>query len=62
VSLALLALLLGPEGPLAVGAAVATAGLLARAAHRRLGGLTGDVLGAGVEAALFAALVVLSAG
>ena len=62
VSLALAALLLGPVGPLAVGAAVAAAGLLARAAHRRLGGLTGDVLGAGVETAVFAALVVLSAG
>jgi adenosylcobinamide-GDP ribazoletransferase len=41
---------------------VLAAGLLARHAHRRLGGLTGDVLGAGVEVALLAALVVLSAG
>ncbi|MFC3688094.1 adenosylcobinamide-GDP ribazoletransferase [Aquipuribacter hungaricus] len=52
----------GPRGPLAVGLAVLAAGLLARHAHRRLGGLTGDVLGAGVEVALLAALVVLSAG
>lgn len=51
----------GPGGPLAVGAAVVAAGVLARAAHRRLGGLTGDVLGAGVETGLLAALVVLSA-
>ena len=62
LALAVVALVLGPAGPLAVGAAVLAAGLLARAAHRRLGGLTGDVLGAGVEAALLAALVVLSAG
>ena len=55
VLLALVALLLlGPAGPLAVGAAVAAAALVARTAHRRLGGLTGDVLGAGVETALLA--------
>jgi len=52
----------GPSGPLAVGGAVLAAGVLARHAHRRLGGLTGDVLGAGVEVALLAGLVVLSAG
>lgn len=62
VVLALVGLLVGPEGPLAVGAAVLAAAALARHAHRRLGGLTGDVLGAGVETALLAALVVLSAG
>ena len=52
----------GPRGPLAVGLAVLAAAALARHAHRRLGGLTGDVLGAGVEVALLAALVVLSTG
>lgn len=62
VLLATAALLVGLVGPLVVAAAVAAAGLVARAAHRRLGGLTGDVLGAGVETALLAALVVLSAG
>lgn len=45
----------------AVLAAPAAAGLLAAHAHRRLGGLTGDVLGAGVEVALLAALLVLTA-
>ncbi len=52
--------LAGGRGTLAVGLAVLAAGGLARHAHRRLGGLTGDVLGAGVECALLAALVVLS--
>ncbi len=54
-------LVAGAAGALASGAAVGAAALLARTAHRRLGGLTGDVLGAGVEVALLAALVVLSA-
>lgn len=61
--LALVALLsVGPAGALAVSAGVLAAGALAVHASRRLGGLTGDVLGAGVEVALLAALVVLSAG
>jgi len=55
-------LVAGPRGPLAVGLAVLAAAALARHAHRRLGGLTGDVLGAGVEVALLTALVVLSTG
>ncbi|GMA89020.1 adenosylcobinamide-GDP ribazoletransferase [Angustibacter aerolatus] len=47
-------------GPLATAtAAVAALGLLARC-RARLGGVTGDVLGAAVEVALTAALVVLS--
>ena len=48
-------------GALAVGAALAAAGLLLRRAVRRLGGITGDVLGAGVELGTAAALLVLSA-
>ncbi|MGJ7440453.1 adenosylcobinamide-GDP ribazoletransferase [Aquipuribacter sp. MA13-6] len=60
--LALLGLVLaGPVAALAVLAAVVAAGALASHAHRRLGGLTGDVLGAGVEVALLAALAVLTA-
>ena len=55
-------LVAGPRGPLAVGLAVLGAAALASHAHRRLGGLTGDVLGAGVEVALLTALVVLSTG
>lgn len=51
----------GWVGVVAVGAAAGAAGLLAWHASRRLGGLTGDVLGAGVEVALLAALVVLTA-
>jgi adenosylcobinamide-GDP ribazoletransferase len=61
--LALVGLLtMGPVGALAVGAGVLAAGALAVHASHRLGGLTGDVLGAGVEVALLAALVVLTAG
>lgn len=40
--------------------AVGAAGLLARRAVRRLGGVTGDVLGAGVEVAFTTVLVVLA--
>lgn len=51
----------GAAAALAVPAAVLAAAALARYAHRRLDGLNGDVLGACVEVALLAALVVLSA-
>ncbi|MFC6152281.1 adenosylcobinamide-GDP ribazoletransferase [Nocardioides yefusunii] len=47
---------------LAALAAVATVLVLVRHTTRRLGGVTGDVYGAGVELALTALLVVLSAG
>lgn len=43
-------------GPLCVVVALLGAGLVLRTAVRRLGGMTGDVLGAGVEVALAAAL------
>jgi len=70
LGLAVLAAGLGaPEGPAAAlrGAAAVAAGLgaaalLLRHCRRRLGGTTGDVLGALVEAATTAALVVLAAG
>jgi adenosylcobinamide-GDP ribazoletransferase len=44
----------------AVAAVAVAVGLLVRRVHRRLGGVTGDVLGAGVELALAAALVALA--
>ncbi|MEV4056243.1 adenosylcobinamide-GDP ribazoletransferase [Amycolatopsis sp. NPDC049688] len=47
------------RGPLAVLLAYATAGALLLRCTRRLGGVTGDVLGAGVEAAVAAALLAL---
>lgn len=46
--------------PLAVVVGLAAAGVLLRRCVRRLGGVTGDVLGACVEIALTAALVVLA--
>ncbi|GAB2975447.1 adenosylcobinamide-GDP ribazoletransferase [Amycolatopsis acidiphila] len=45
------------RGPVAVAAGYAVAGLLLRRCTRRLGGITGDVLGACVEAATAAALL-----
>jgi adenosylcobinamide-GDP ribazoletransferase len=50
------------QGPAAVGAAVVVALLLVRHAVRRFGGITGDVLGACVEAATTVALLVLVLG
>jgi adenosylcobinamide-GDP ribazoletransferase len=47
--------------PLALAAAVGGCGLLLARCVRRLGGVTGDVMGACVEAAFTAALVVLAA-
>jgi adenosylcobinamide-GDP ribazoletransferase len=48
------------RGPLAVAIAYATAGVLLIRCTRRLGGVTGDVLGAGVEVAVAAALLALA--
>ena len=50
------------HGPVAVLAGLATAGLLTRHAVRRLGGVTGDVLGACVETAATITLLTLSLG
>jgi adenosylcobinamide-GDP ribazoletransferase len=47
-------------GPLAVAVALVGAGLLLRQVLRRIGGVTGDVLGAVTETAVTVALVVLS--
>jgi adenosylcobinamide-GDP ribazoletransferase len=48
-------------GPAALGAGLLTAGVVLGRAVRRLGGITGDVLGAVVETASTAALVALAA-
>jgi adenosylcobinamide-GDP ribazoletransferase len=50
-----------PQGLLAVGLAGLVAGATTWRATRRFGGITGDVLGAGVELASAAALLVLAA-
>jgi adenosylcobinamide-GDP ribazoletransferase len=50
------------QGPLAAVAAVAAVLLLVRHAVRRLGGITGDVIGAAVEVATTVALVGLTLG
>ncbi|WP_433325660.1 adenosylcobinamide-GDP ribazoletransferase [Spirillospora sp. CA-294931] len=50
-----------PYGPVAVLAGLASALLLLRHAVRRLGGITGDVMGALVETATTTALIVLAA-
>ncbi|MCR6488823.1 adenosylcobinamide-GDP ribazoletransferase [Amycolatopsis sp. OK19-0408] len=47
------------RGPLAVALAYAAAGVLLRRCTKRLGGVTGDVLGAGVEVGVAAALLAL---
>jgi adenosylcobinamide-GDP ribazoletransferase len=49
------------RGPLAVAAGYAAAAVLLTRCVRRLGGITGDVLGAGVEVAVAAALLALAA-
>lgn len=64
VGMALVALAMGAPwwlGALANAVGLGAAGLLLGRCVRRLGGVTGDVLGACVEVALTAALVVLSA-
>ena len=50
------------QGPLAVAVAAALVIALSAHTHRRLGGMTGDVLGAANEVAVTAALAVLAAG
>jgi adenosylcobinamide-GDP ribazoletransferase len=53
---------LGPLGPVGVLAAIVVGELLTRRCVRRLGGVTGDVLGAVCEVAVAMALVVFAAG
>ncbi|KQP26696.1 adenosylcobinamide-GDP ribazoletransferase [Aeromicrobium sp. Leaf272] len=48
------------HGLAAAAAALVVLGLLLRRAHRRIGGVTGDVMGAGIELTLATVLVVLS--
>lgn len=50
------------QGPVAVAVALGVVVLLLRRCHRVLGGVTGDVMGAGIEVALCGLLVVLSGG
>ena len=57
---AIVAVLGGPRGLVAVAAAHLLAVLVARLAHARLGGITGDVLGASVEIATTVSLLGLS--
>jgi adenosylcobinamide-GDP ribazoletransferase len=52
--------LIGPRGLLAVGCAVLAAAVLLGRSVQRFGGITGDVLGACVEAATTAAALALS--
>lgn len=62
-SLVAAVLLLGPvKGLGAVGSALAATALLARFADRKIGGITGDVLGALTECAEVAGLLFLGAG
>ena len=49
-------------GPLAAAVGAGLAAYLVRSATRRLGGITGDVLGAAVELTAAGVLVVLAAG
>jgi adenosylcobinamide-GDP ribazoletransferase len=53
---------LGWRGPVAVAIALASVALLLRHCTRRLGGVTGDVLGAAAEVAATAVLLVLATG
>jgi adenosylcobinamide-GDP ribazoletransferase len=50
------------RGPLAVAAAVTVAWLLTNHARRRLGGITGDVIGGTIELSTMTALIVLATG
>ncbi len=51
----------GARGPIALGVAVATGALIVAVAHRRLGGFTGDILGAVIMLSETAALLTLAA-